>query len=97
MAVHIQITDKLALGSDSQQWTLTKPVTVKNKDTDEKSIQWQSFNYFGTLNGAVKAAGDLLLRQSGAQSAKELVEAAERINALINYEYAALAEIKLDG
>ena len=97
MTVHIQLTDKLAIGSDNNQWTLISPVNVTDKDTKAVSVKWQPFSFFGTKEGVFKAAGDRLLRQSGAQSLKELVEAAERINALINYEYAALAEIKLDG
>lgn len=83
MTINIQLTEKLAIGSDANNWTLTKPVNVKDKDTGAVSVTWNSFNYFGTLQGAVNAACQLLLRTSDAQNAKELVEAAEKINALM--------------
>jgi hypothetical protein len=97
MTVHIKLTDNLAIGSDSNQWTLTKPVTVTDKETKTKSIQWQPFKYYSELDNAVKAAGALLLRSSHAQNAKELIEVAEKISALLSRSFTSQTEIMIKG
>ncbi len=89
MGNFIQITDKLAIASDSKQWKLQELVERKGVP------QFESFAYFPTLERCVTGLGQYMLRDSHAKTYTELVHAASEISLLLSQKFTASAEVKI--
>ena len=85
--VFIPITDTLAIGSDAtaHSWTIKK----------RKGDSWRDVSWFNTLQQAVNSLSETMLRESGAQSFKELVIAFEGIKKTLSHAVAHQFNIDL--
>lgn len=60
-------------------WKIEKSGIRIDKETGEKKIGWAPIKYPSSLDAAVKSLSQLLLRESGAQTPQELVNASKMI------------------
>ena len=99
MSNFIQITDKLAIASDSIQWMIQKPIetNIKNGDGEviDKKAAWTGFEFYGSLESCVKGLGDHMLRNSNSRSYGDLVKAASDISLLLGQKFTASANIQI--
>jgi len=85
----IQLTDDLAIRSDSMQWMLCKSKKVDGE------ISWEAFQYQGNLAMIVKTAYEYMLRTGTAQNADELLAVAKKINDLMNQKFTASFDMQI--
>ena len=69
----IPINERYRLASDDYQWIIQRR---RNRKGEE---DWESRFYFGTLKAAVKDLGELMVRQSQANTLVDGLEAVENI------------------
>ena len=85
----IQLTDKLAIRSDSMQWMLCKAKTIDGE------AGWEAFAFQGTLAAIVRTTYSYMLRTGHAQNADELLALANEINALMSEKFTASFEMQI--
>ena len=69
----IPINDQLRINSDSRQWMIERKRLRKGKES------WEARLYFGTLKAAVKDLGELMVRESKANTLVDALEAVEKV------------------
>ena len=69
----IQVNDQFRIKSDSVQWMIQKRRTRNGKRT------WESRLFFPSFQGAVKELGELMVRESEAQTLADALVAIEKI------------------
>ena len=69
----IQVNDQFRIKSDSVQWMIQKRRTRNGKRT------WESRLFFPSLQGAVKELGELMVRESEAQTLADALVEVEKI------------------
>jgi len=73
----IQLTDKMAISSDVNQWMLMRP----KKPSKSNPNTWEPYKYFHSLESCIEAAAGILLRTSTYTSVSDLKAVAEDIRA----------------
>ena len=58
----IPINERYRIAGDSRQWI------IQESRTRNGAIEWQSKYYFGTIESAVKELGELMVRESKANT-----------------------------
>ena len=86
MSNFIIVTEKYALGSDSNQWKIFRKITPTKKNPKG----WESFNYYATIGGAVKGLADRLIRESDESSVLGLSRAATDITNMLREKFTQL-------
>ena len=86
MGNFIEISDKYAISSDSNQWTLQKKV----KPSKSNPEGWVSFNYYSTLDTAAKGLADRMIRESNETSVNGLSRAATDIVNMLREKFTQL-------
>jgi hypothetical protein len=79
----IPIDGKYRLKSDVNQWMLQRSKIVKNPDTGEKEIEWQSFKYFHDPSNAVNALVQMLIRSSDAATLVDALDDAKNVTSRV--------------
>ena len=69
----IPINDQLRINSDSRQWMIERKRMRKGKES------WEARLYFGTLKAAVKDLGELMVRESKANTLVKALEDVEKV------------------
>ena len=69
----IPINDRFRINSDSRQWMIQRRRTRNGKE------KWESRLFFPTLQGAVKDLGELMVRESKANTLVDALEAVEKV------------------
>lgn len=83
----IPIDGKYRLKSDINQWMIQKSKVVKNPDTGENEIKWESFKYFHDPSNAVNELTQMLIRSSDAAT---LVDALDDVKKATSHVLSAL-------
>ena len=74
----IQVNDQFRIKSDSVQWMIQKRRTRNGKRT------WESRLFFPSLQGAVKELGELMVRESEAQTLADALVEVEKIATMLS-------------
>ena len=74
----IQVNDQFRIKSDSVQWMIQKRRTRNGKRT------WESRLFFPSLQGAVKELGELMVRESEAQTLADALVEVEKITTTLS-------------
>ena len=69
----IPINDRFRITSDSRQWMIQRRRTRNGKE------KWESRLFFPTLQGAVKDLGELMVRESKANTLVKALEDVEKV------------------
>jgi hypothetical protein len=69
----IAIVDDYRLAADAQSWQIQKRRQRRGQD------EWESIGWYNTVDHAVRALGERLVRTSGAQTLAEFQAAVDRI------------------
>ena len=69
----IPINDQFRIKSDSRQWMIERKRTRKGKES------WEARLYFGTLKACLKDLGELMVRESKANTLADALEAVENV------------------
>ena len=69
----IPINERYRITSDSRQW-IVQESRLRNGTTD-----WESKFYFGTFNAALKDLGELMVRESKAQTLADALDDVEKV------------------
>ena len=64
----------------------------KDKETGAERWEWQGEHFYSELDRAVSELGKMLLRESDAASADDLIEEAKKINELLTFKFKNLLE-----
>ena len=73
----IPINDRLRITSDSRQWMIERKRLRKGKES------WEARLYFGTLKACLKDLGELMVRESEANTLVDALEAVEKVTATL--------------
>ena len=87
----IIINEQYAISSDKDQWMLMK---VTNPGSD-KPPTWKSFQYHGTLAGALKNLRNRMVRLSDYDSVGELVASFSAVSDLLESKFEPLEKLGL--
>ncbi len=79
--MRIPITDQYALTSTEYAWAISK--SKKRKHHGKDVTDWEAIRWYSTLEGAAKALGDMMLRQSDATTLAEAMAEVERISEML--------------
>ena len=74
----IQITDQFRIKSDSMQWMIQRRRTRNGKPS------WESKLFFPTLQGAINELGELMVRESKAQTLADALVAVENVTTVLS-------------
>ena len=74
----IPINDRLRITSDSRQWMIERKRLRKGKES------WEARLYFGTLKACLKDLGELMVRESEANTLVDALEAVEKVTATLS-------------
>ena len=74
----IPINEDFAIRGDSVQW-----VIQRKRQREGKEI-WESRLYFGTLKACLKDLGELMVRESEANTLVDALEAVEKVTATLS-------------
>ena len=74
----IPINDRLRITSDSRQWMIERKRLRKGKES------WEARLYFGTLKVCLKDLGELMVRESEANTLVDALEAVEKVTATLS-------------
>ena len=73
----IQINDLTRIKSDSMQWMIQRRRTRNGKQS------WESKLFFPTLQGAINEIGELMVRESQAQTLADALVAVENVTTVL--------------
>ena len=73
----IQINDQFRIKSDSMQWMIQRRRTRNGKQS------WESKLFFPTLQGAINELGELMVRESQAQTLADALVAVENVTTVL--------------
>ena len=74
----IQINDQFRIKSDSMQWMIQRRRTRNGKQS------WESKLFFPTLQGAINELGELMVRESQAQTLADALVAVENVTTVLS-------------
>ena len=74
----IPINERYRITSDSRQW-IVQESRLRNGTTD-----WESKFYFGTFNAALKDLGELMVRESKAQTLADALDDVEKVTTTLS-------------
>ena len=74
----IQINDQFRIKSDSMQWMIQRRRTRNGKPS------WESKLFFPTLQGAINELGELMVRESKAQTLADALVAVEKLTTVLS-------------
>ena len=69
----IPINDRLRITSDSRQWMIERKRLRKGKES------WEARLYFGTLEACLKDLGELMVRESKANTLADALDDVEKV------------------
>ena len=74
----IPINDQFRIKSDSMQWMIQRRRTRNGKQS------WESKLFFPTLQGAINELGELMVRESQAQTLADALVAVENVTTVLS-------------
>ena len=74
----IPINDQFRIKSDSMQWIIQRRRTRNGKQS------WESKLFFPTLQGAINEIGELMVRESKAQTLADALVAVENVTTVLS-------------
>ena len=74
----IQINDQFRIKSDSMQWMIQRRRTRNGKQS------WESKLFFPTLQGAINELGELMVRESQAQTLADALVVVENVTTVLS-------------
>lgn len=77
----IQIDDNYALGSDRYSWHILKWRMRKTRKTGKVEKVWEAYQWFSTVQKATQGLGELMVRESEAQTFAEALAEIESVTA----------------
>ena len=80
----IQINDQFRIKSDALQWMIQRRRTRNGKPS------WESKLFFPTLQGAINELGELMVRESKAQTLADALVAVENVTTTLSQALTAL-------
>ena len=86
----IPINERYRITSDSRQW-IVQESRLRNGTTD-----WESKFYFGTFNAALKDLGELMVRESKAQTLADALDDVEKVTTTLSQALTPQLEDILD-
>ena len=86
----IPINERYRITSDSRQW-IVQESRLRNGTTD-----WESKFYFGTFNAALKDLGELMVRESKAQTLADALDDVEKVTTTLSQALTPQLEEILD-